>query len=90
MNLKTKKRLDHLVGRPALALLNSLAWVLGRLLRIDHARLPVRTVVVAKFQGIGSLIMAKPALARLRRRHPSARIVFWGTPSTAALARLCP
>jgi ADP-heptose:LPS heptosyltransferase len=90
VNLKLKKQLDNRFGRIALIFLNGLAWILGKILRIDHDALPVRVVVVAKFQGIGSLIMAKPALRLLRLAHPSARVVFWGTPSTAALAAECP
>lgn len=90
MRLATKRALDFYVGRPLLSLLQAAAWVLGTILRRNHRVLPVRTVLLAKFQGIGSLIIAKPAIAALRRHHPDARILFWGTPAMVPLAREMP
>lgn len=90
MRLSTKRALDFWVGRPALSMLQAAAWLLGRVLRRDHRVGPVRTILVAKFQGLGSLIIAKPAIAALRRAHPEARIIFWGTPGMAPLAREFP
>lgn len=90
MRLSTKRALDFWVGRPVLSVLQAAAWMLGRVLRRDHRVAPVRTVLVAKFQGLGSLIIAKPAIAALRREHPQARIMFWGTPAMVPLAREFP
>lgn len=90
MRLATKRALDFYVGRPVLSLLQAAAWMLGVILRRDHAIAPVRTILVAKFQGLGSLIIAKPAIAALRRHYPHARILFWGTPSMVPLAREMP
>jgi len=90
MRLSTKRALDFWVGRPLLSLLQAAAWVLGEVLRRNHRALPVRTVLVAKFQGLGSLIIAKPAIAALRRHHPQAHIIFWGTPAMVPLAREMP
>lgn len=90
MRLSTKRALDFWVGRPVLSVLQAAAWMLGRVLRRDHRVPPVRTVLVAKFQGLGSLIIAKPAIAALRRQHPEARIIFWGTPAMVPLAREFP
>lgn len=90
MRLSTKRALDFWVGRPVLSVLQAAAWMLGRVMRRDHRVAPVRTVLVAKFQGLGSLIIAKPAIAALRRAHPQAHIIFWGTPAMVPLAREFP
>lgn len=90
MKLKTKKSIDDRWGKIGLTHLNGLAWILGRILRRDHGLFPARVIVAAKFQGMGSLIIAKPALLLLRRAHPEARLIFWGTPATAVLAKEYP
>ena len=90
MKLQTKKTIDHLVGSALLALTDLAALALGFALRRSHAAEPVRTVLVMKFQGMGSLVLAKPALLALRKRYPKARILFLGAPGTAPLARIMP
>ncbi len=90
MRLGSKKAVDYYIGRPLLALLQLIAWLLGEVLHRNHTIEPVRSILVVKFQGIGSLIIAKPALAELRRRRPDARIVFWGTNAVKALAEQMP
>lgn len=90
MRLQTKRALDFYLGRPLLSTLQAAAWVLGSILRRDHQVAPVRTVLIVKYQGIGSLVIAKPAIAALRREYPGARILFWGTAAMAPLAREMP
>jgi len=90
MRLATKRALDFHLGRPLLTSLQAAARLLGLLLRRDHSLAPVGTVLIAKFQGLGSLVLCKPALARLREHYPEARILFWGTPATVTLARQMP
>lgn len=87
MKLSTKRALDHYVGSICLLSLSWLVRMLGLALRRDHQSLPVQAVVILKFQGIGSLAIAKRAISKLHARYPSARFVFWGTSSTCALAR---
>jgi ADP-heptose:LPS heptosyltransferase len=90
MRLHLKRSLDYHLGRPVLAGLFALAKPLGAVLRRDHGREPVRAVLVAKFQGFGSLIIAKPSITSLRQNCPSALIVFWGTRSTCQVAAAMP
>ena len=90
MRLATKRALDFYIGRPFLTALQLAARVLGAVLRRDHAIGPVRSILVVKFQGLGSLMICKPALVALRRHYPDARIIFWGTPSMLPLAREMP
>ncbi|MDZ4675136.1 MAG: glycosyltransferase family 9 protein [Gemmatimonadota bacterium] len=90
MRLQTKRALDFYLGRPLLSTLQAAAWVLGSLLRRDHQVGPVRTILIVKYQGLGSLVIAKPAIAALRRHYPDAKILFWGTSAMAPLAREMP
>ncbi|MFQ5697764.1 MAG: glycosyltransferase family 9 protein [Myxococcota bacterium] len=87
MNLGTKRALDHWLGSFCLLAMSPLVRGLGALLRRSHRRLPVRAIVILKFQGMGSVAIAAPAIARLRASQPSARLVFWGTRPTCALAQ---
>ncbi len=90
MRLQTKRKIDEFAGYPILFVLNYAALLLGLLLRRSHRVEPVERVLVLKFQGMGSLVLAKPALVALRRAYPRARLVFWGSPGTVILAREMP
>lgn len=90
MNLQNKQKFDHYVGLPLLRIISITARVLGFLLRRSHAPDPVRSILILKFQGMGSLALAKPALQVLRNEYPNAKIIFWGTPGTTCLADLMP
>ena len=90
MDLKLKRSLDYWLGRPLLACLNALAAVLGAILHRNHKIEPVQTALFVKFQGLGSLVIAKPALAAFRRNYPNAHCVFWGTATLGPLARQMP
>ncbi|MFL5815442.1 MAG: glycosyltransferase family 9 protein [Bdellovibrionia bacterium] len=89
-DIQTKRKLDSYIGIPAMICLQILARGLGYILRRNHRNEPVQTAVVIKFQGMGSLAIAKPALAEFKSRHPNCRVVFWGSAGTCALARLMP
>jgi len=88
MNLQWKRDIDTYIGLPLLILTNLTARFLGLVFKRNetHRDRPVKTIVVMKFQGIGSLVIAKPALSHLRNTFPQAKIIFWGTPSTCLLA----
>src|SRR4051812_16406068 len=87
MNLKTKRLIDFYCGTFALAIFYVAAKALGALLRRSHQVEPCHTVLVAKFQGLGSLMIAAHAVAQLRKLRPGIKVIFWGTPSTTTLAR---
>jgi ADP-heptose:LPS heptosyltransferase len=89
-DLQTKRKLDSYLGIPAMMGLQIIARALGFILRRDHHNDPVRTAVVVKFQGMGSLAIAKPALTEFKSKYPDCRVIFWGSSGTCALARLMP
>ena len=86
MNLRIKRKLDWILGWPLIIGLNLMALILRALLRRSHDRNPVHQILVAKFQGGGSLLIAAPALAQIRQKFPEARLIFWGTRSTLPFA----
>lgn len=90
MQLARKRALDFYLGGPLLACLQLATRVLGDVLRRNHATEPIRSILIVKFQGLGSMVIAKPAIAELRRRHPEARLIFWGGGAMRALAEQMP
>ena len=45
------------------------------------------TILITKYQGLGSLLLASGAIARLKRSYPRATFIFVGTVSTLELAK---
>ena len=78
MKTKTKITVDRLVGLPIAWLLNGLARILGRLLRRDHSigTGNVRTIVISKYLGMGSILQATPLIRSIRAAFPEARLIF--------------
>lgn len=71
LSLRLMKWVDHWVGLPVCMALAALC----RLRRRRPLGSP-RTIVVAKFFGLGSILLATPLVRALRARHPQARLVF--------------
>lgn len=78
MRTRHKIAIDRWVGLPLVWALNLATRTLGLLLRRDHSVRPerIRTIVVAKYFGMGSMLQATPLLRALRERFPQARLVF--------------
>ena len=70
-------RSDKVVGLPIVYFLNILARILGFFLRIDHSLTKsVKTIVVCKFVGMGSIVQSTPLLKTLRKKYPNTKIIF--------------
>jgi ADP-heptose:LPS heptosyltransferase len=78
MNTRRKISIDRLIGLPLAWSLNLVARLLGRFPGRDHRITPdnVRTIVVSKYVGMGSIIQATPLIRSLRCAFPGARIIF--------------
>ena len=76
MKLKTKALIDFWIGYPLLVFLNISSFFLGKLLKRNHSFDDPQVIVVCKLMGLGSIIQITPLLASLRKRFPSARLVF--------------
>lgn len=68
--IKLAKRIDEFVGAP----LVFFARLFDR--PTSKAGGPLRRVLFVKFWGIGSIVLAEPALRRLKERHPGVQIHF--------------
>jgi ADP-heptose:LPS heptosyltransferase len=78
MKTHSKIYIDRLIGLPLAWLLNGAARILGKVLRRDHAITVenVRTIVICKYLGMGSILQATPLVRSIRARFPEARLIF--------------
>jgi heptosyltransferase-2 len=78
MKTRNKIVVDRVIGLPIAWGLNLAARMLGRVMRRDHRMVTesVRTIVIAKYVGMGSIIQATPLVRSIRARFPQARIIF--------------
>jgi hypothetical protein len=78
MKTRTKIAIDRALGLPLAWLFNIAARILGKLLRRDHSITTenVRTIVIAKYVGMGSIIQATPLIWSIRARYPKAKVIF--------------
>lgn len=91
MKTRTKVILDDWIARGSVMVLNIMARILGKAMRIDHTfpDQPKR-IVVCKFLGMGSIIQTTPLLQTLRKNYPSAEIVFLTSLGNRALMEAIP
>lgn len=91
MKTRTLIRLDLLVGLPLCTLAFLLTLPLRLLLRRSTAAPPdparVRRILVVKFLGLGSVLLATPLLRQLKAAYPGARITFLTFAPNAELVR---
>jgi len=71
MKISTMKNIDRWVGLPACAFLQTFSF-----LRSDDPDPKVDRILVIKFWGMGSMILALPVFKALREAYPNARIAF--------------
>jgi ADP-heptose:LPS heptosyltransferase len=86
MNLLAKQRLDYLLGGIGLVGLRPLATVLGKFLRRDHSLSIKDRIAIIKMLGVGSLVIAFPALLGLRRKYPGTRLCLVTTKAVKPFA----
>jgi ADP-heptose:LPS heptosyltransferase len=69
---------DRLVAVPTVFLFNAIARMLGNLLRRDHSISAgnVKSIVIAKLIGMGSILQATPLLKALKQQYPHATLTF--------------
>ncbi len=88
MKTRAMIRLDAVLGLPLCAL----AFLLSLPRRLLNLRTPrdeaqVQRILVVKFLGMGSILLATPLLRRLAQAYPGARITFLTLESNAELVR---
>lgn len=79
--------IDRLIGLPIVFCLNGLARLLGLFLSRDHSicQNNVRTIVISKFVGMGSIIQAGPFIVMLKKKFPAATIILLTQKSNSSL-----
>lgn len=79
------------MGTPLVYLINVLARFLGFVLKIDHGLdKNFERIVLSKYVGLGSIIQATPLIQTLRRKYPSARLIFVSTSANKVLLQHIP
>ena len=86
MNITRMRHIDYFLGG-ALCLLLDVVERLRRLFPGRSLRKEPRTVVVTKYLGMGSILLATPALNSLKKCYPSCRIILLTFDGNAAFAR---
>ncbi|MDR1695845.1 MAG: glycosyltransferase family 9 protein [Endomicrobium sp.] len=78
MNIKTKLFIDRFFGQIFCFTLVPIVYCSGKILRIDHSinNNNVKNIAVAKYFGIGSITHSVPMLKALKRKYPSAKLIF--------------
>ena len=87
MNVRTMRNVDRYLGVP-------LCWVTGiwnLLFRRNKSEpLPIESILVIKFFGMGSILLSSPFLAQLREQFPSARIFYLSFSSNKEILQRLP
>jgi len=87
MKTRSMIAIDAWLGLPLCALLSTLRWPFRRTKpEVGH----VQRILVTKFIGMGSVVLATPFLRRLNETYPSAKITFLTLSSNAGLCRRLP
>ncbi len=75
MNIQTMRVVDQYLGG-AICLLLEITVRAGRLFPRRSKGVPVRSILVTKYLGMGSILLSTPSLRELRRSYPDAKIIF--------------
>lgn len=88
MNTKTTLFLDRSFAKPFAYIINFAVRLVGKIARIDHSLdKDFKTIAVCKFKGMGSIIQSTPMLYALRKKFPSAELIYVSSKSNEALLR---
>ena len=75
MNIRTMKAIDHFVGIPVCLMLDLFQHIWVTFQRSDNNP-PPRRILVMKYFGIGSILLASPMLRAIKARYPEVTISF--------------
>ena len=89
MNTSQMRRIDFFLGG-ALCFLLDLYERVRRVFVHPHPLGPVRKILVTKYMGMGSILLATPTLRALRQAYPESRLVFLTFQGNARFAERLP
>ena len=82
MDIKKQIIFDKFVAKPIAYLLNFLVRIVGKLTSINHdLNREFKSIAICKFKGMGSILQATPMIDAIRKKYPSAQIIFVSTTS---------
>ncbi len=82
MDIKKQIIIDKFVAKPIAYLLNFLVRIVGQLTSINHdLNRDFKTIAICKFKGMGSILQATPMIEAIRKKYPTAQIIFVSTSS---------
>ena len=89
MRMNQKIALDNIIGLPVSYILNIVARILGKILNRNHSSAvdEVKTIVFAKYLGMGSIIQATPLIRSVKNHYKDVKIIFLTSRSCEALVR---
>lgn len=92
MKSRSKINLDRTIGKLAAFLLNFIVWPAGKFKAVNHDDSPdkVKTIAVAKFLGIGSILRATPLVRALKKKYPDALYIIITTLKNKPLVETLP
>lgn len=82
-SFRAMRRIDQYLGPPLCVLLAIATALTAR--KDARPPAPVRKLLVIKFWGMGSIVLATPALRALKRAHPGAQLTILTFEQNAAL-----
>ncbi|OFY97868.1 MAG: hypothetical protein A3K10_12150 [Bacteroidetes bacterium RIFCSPLOWO2_12_FULL_31_6] len=88
MNIKQQILVDKYIAKPVAYFLNFIVRLLGKLLHINHSLdKEFKTIVIAKFKGMGSIIQATPMINAIKNKYPNAEIIFVSTKANETMLK---
>ena len=74
MNIKFQRLVDRFIGVPLCAALSLIDWIFGRAVALADTGGQPRSILVILLSKMGSLVLAEPMFARLKKKYPEATI----------------
>ena len=88
MTLRSKINIDKILGFPVVLILNFICLLFRRKNVPDKAM--IKSILICKFMGMGSIIQSTPLMMTLKNNYPDAEITFLTVKKNYELLRLFP
>lgn len=74
INLARMRWIDNYVGKPICYFLELYVWV--KQLLPGKKEKPIETILIAKYLGMGSIVLATPLIRSIKNKYPKAKLIF--------------
>lgn len=92
MKINVIRKLDYYLGPVFCNILLFLRFLFGPTVSQNHIRLikEPKNILIIKFFGMGTILLASPALRELKKKYKSAKITIFTLPSNRELCKMLP